>query len=366
MGEFDSAMRHYNIALDFATKQNGENNKEVAILFKNLGLLYANHYFKSSNLEEAHFYLKKALDLRCSLFGMEHPETAQSFSHMATLKRRTRKFSEAEELYKKSLDILGKTLGKNNVSVARVISNLGKLYSLIGKEAESESYYLKAIRIWRKLKHPDLCNSLINLATLYAQQKNYTKAELLLREAYELRLHEAPLDRATVLSKLGQVLIHQDKNEKAALALEESLDLRFLHSGKDHFLFKQDLVCLINCLEKYNPSDVQRLERKFQLNRPVPKKLKSRIPRKPLQKFRNQTWTPNQPTHPQNNQNNNNQNNYNQNNNNQNNYNQNYNQSNDQNNNDQNNPNRNNKGITYKRYKPNPRHNPKFFPPKKM
>src|SRR5690348_1172866 len=63
----------------------------------------------------------------------------------------------------------------------------GQLYSMTQRNQLAESKFLQAIRILRKLNHPDKSQPLSNLANLYRRQNKYVQADLLFKEALEVR-----------------------------------------------------------------------------------------------------------------------------------------------------------------------------------
>lgn len=78
-------------------------------------------------------------------------------------------------------------LEPDSAHAARVYNNLGLLYALTGREAEAEAAFMRAMAIWRKSRHPDLSQTLNNLANLYKRQHKWAQAEMLYLESLEIR-----------------------------------------------------------------------------------------------------------------------------------------------------------------------------------
>ncbi len=90
------------------------------------------------------------------------------------------KYAEAEPLYKRSLAITEKALGPEHPNVANSLNNLAELYRAQGKYAEAEPLYKRSLAIREKAlgpEHPNVANSLNNLAELYRAQGKYAEAE---------------------------------------------------------------------------------------------------------------------------------------------------------------------------------------------
>ncbi len=82
-------------------------------------------------------------------------------------------------LYKRSLAIREKALGPEHPNVAQSLNNLALLYDAQGKYAEAEPLYKRALAIYEKVlgpEHPHVAASLNNLAELYRVQDKYAEA----------------------------------------------------------------------------------------------------------------------------------------------------------------------------------------------
>lgn len=131
------------------------------------------------------------------------------------------------------------------IYVARVLNNIGQLYSITHREKEAEAKLMQAIAIAKKLQHPDRAQFLHNLAILYKNQQKFTQAEMLFKEAIEIkeRLKE-PLSTAQSMVQLGvlytqlkQFTLSEDMHKKV-------LAIRELYLGRDHYLYKKTVEML--------------------------------------------------------------------------------------------------------------------------
>jgi tetratricopeptide (TPR) repeat protein len=95
-------------------------------------------------------------------------------------------YGEAEPLLKRVLAIFDKTLGHDHPDLAQSLSNLAGLYLEQGRYDEAELLLRRALAINEKPlgdDHPDLAQSLNSLAALYIAKGHYTEAELPFKRA---------------------------------------------------------------------------------------------------------------------------------------------------------------------------------------
>jgi tetratricopeptide (TPR) repeat protein len=106
------------------------------------------------------------------------------------------KYDRAIPLAKSALVIREKALGKDHPDVAQSLNNLAELYRNQGKYAQAEPLYLRALAIYEKVlgkDHPSVTTSLNNLAELYRNQGKYAQAEPLYLRA--LAINEKALGK---------------------------------------------------------------------------------------------------------------------------------------------------------------------------
>jgi tetratricopeptide (TPR) repeat protein len=79
------------------------------------------------------------------------------------------KYTEAEALYQRALKMREQVLGPQHPDVANSLNNLAWLYSALGKYAEAEPLYQRALKICEQVLGPDHPHSVTcrnNLAAL--------------------------------------------------------------------------------------------------------------------------------------------------------------------------------------------------------
>jgi tetratricopeptide (TPR) repeat protein len=122
-----------------------------------------------------------AVAILALLFGLASRARAQSSTADDLNKRvielyRAGKFAEAVPLAQQVLAIREKALGPDHPDVAQSLNNLAELYKTQGRYAEAEPLYKRSLAIWEKAlgpNHPDVATALNNLAELYRNQGRY-------------------------------------------------------------------------------------------------------------------------------------------------------------------------------------------------
>ncbi|MEN8447018.1 MAG: toll/interleukin-1 receptor domain-containing protein, partial [Cyanobacteria bacterium J06555_13] len=95
-------------------------------------------------------------------------------------------YSDAEPLYINALAMYKRLLGDEHPDVANSLNNLALLYDNQGRYSDAEPLYIDALAMYKRLlgdEHPDVALSLNNLAVLYDNQGRYSDAEPLYIDA---------------------------------------------------------------------------------------------------------------------------------------------------------------------------------------
>lgn len=205
------------------------------ILTNNLELLEAAHLLNLTGryvhirgrLQTAEVLYAKALAIRETLLGSEHPDVASSLHNQAWLLSDQGKYEEAEPIYIRALTIRKDILGIAHVHVANTLGELGNLYHEQSRYSESAHALHEALKIRENLLgtgHPNVAASLRDIASLYIEQGKITEAESFLNRA--LTITEQALGRehfqvAIILNSLGIIY-----NRHSKLAQAEAFFLR--------------------------------------------------------------------------------------------------------------------------------------------
>lgn len=191
--------------------------------------------------------LKKALNLRKTSFGEEHPSVAQSYNNLGTLYLYLGKYQEVKPYLERALTIWRKTLGKEDPSIAICLGNLAGFHHTQANHHEAESLYYEALKIQRKVLgpfHTQVAATLHNMATLFKDMGQYEKAKE--HEIRSLAIWEDVVGPehpsvAISLNNLGTILTFRGESPKAKEFYERALLIREKIFGPEHTAVAESL-----------------------------------------------------------------------------------------------------------------------------
>ncbi|WNZ44126.1 tetratricopeptide repeat protein [Leptolyngbya boryana CZ1] len=140
-------------------------------------------------------------------------------------------FGKAIELAEKVLAIAEKILPPNHPNLAQSINNLAFLYRAQGRLSEAEPLLQRALKIRETVlppNHPDLAQSINNLASLYQAQGRLSEAEPLLQRALKIRETALPPnhpDLAVSINNLAFLYQDQGRLSEAEPLLQRALKI---------------------------------------------------------------------------------------------------------------------------------------------
>jgi CHAT domain-containing protein/Tfp pilus assembly protein PilF len=183
---------------------------------------------------------ERALAIRETALGSDHPDTAASLNNLAELYRSKGDYTKAEPLHIRALAIHEKALGADHPSTSTSLNNLANLYKSKGEYTKAEPLYIRALAIREKAlgaEHPYTATSLNNLAVLYYSKGDYTKAEPLYIRALAIsekaRGAETP-DTATSLNNLAGLYWSKGDYAKAEPLYIRALAIHERSFGAEH------------------------------------------------------------------------------------------------------------------------------------
>jgi len=139
------------------------------------------------------------------------------------------KFQEATLLAEQSLAFREKVLGPYHPEVAESLNNLAVLYDVQGAYAKAEPFYIRSLDIREKTlgsMHPDIAQSLNNLAGLYYSQGIYARAEPLMVRALDISERALGVMHPEVAESLNNLAVLYET--QGAYAKAETLHIRAL------------------------------------------------------------------------------------------------------------------------------------------
>ena len=150
------------------------------------------------------------------------------------------KYPEAEEMHKQALKIRQEKLPENHPDIAQSLNNLAGVYIYQGKYPEAEELFKQALEIARKTigqEHPIYAKNLNNLAGVYESQGKYPEAEELYEQALEIgkkTIGENHPDYAIHLNNLALVYNSQGKYPEAEELYKQALEIDKKTIGEGH------------------------------------------------------------------------------------------------------------------------------------
>ena len=131
----------------------------------------------SFTFRAAESFFKRSVEMREHVLGPDHPDLAQSLNNMAALYNDRKLYSKAEPLYERALKI--------RLKVRKL--TYSTFEGFLKRSVEMREHVLGP-------DHPDLAQSLNNMAALYNDRKLYSKAEPLFERALKIRLKVSTLN----------------------------------------------------------------------------------------------------------------------------------------------------------------------------
>ncbi|MFP4370498.1 MAG: tetratricopeptide repeat protein [Candidatus Kapaibacterium sp.] len=215
---YSEAEKYLEIALDKALQYQIKDLQ--AKVLNNTGTLY----YSQRDYQTAVDYYKKSLELRKELGQKE--EIAKSLYNLIIALEN----QDSKEAYKQALKYVDELIDLytkigNSSKVAQFHNTKGDLYYSLSEYEKALNNYLQELRFRQSFEDPDeMGQYYFDVAKIYNVMKNYEKAV----ENYERVLNyynENSVDRAQVLTQLGNVYYGWGKYNEALKYYQESLDI---------------------------------------------------------------------------------------------------------------------------------------------
>ncbi|MEP0914159.1 tetratricopeptide repeat protein, partial [Leptolyngbya sp. GB1-A1] len=150
------------------------------------------------------------------------------------------RYREAGLLYEELVEIRKQRWGEEHPDVANSLNNLAYLYESQGRYGEAEPLYQQALQQLQQLlgpEHPQIASSLNNLAALYKAQGRYGEAEPLLQQALQLRQQLLGPEHPQIASSLNNLALlykSQGRYGEVEPLLQQALQLNQQLLGPEH------------------------------------------------------------------------------------------------------------------------------------
>jgi tetratricopeptide (TPR) repeat protein len=225
-GRNEKAEPLYMKSLEVERRTLGEEYPDTLRTMSNVAALYASE----GKYAQAESLFTKVLEIRRRVFGAEDSRTLNSMNSLAELYQLQGKYSQAELLATRTLEIRRRMLGDEHPDTLVSMNTLGILYRCQGKYVAAEPLLTKALEVRRRLlgdEHPDTLSNRNDLAVLYGGEGKYGEAGDLFTSVLEARrrvLGPAHPDTTDVMVLLAEVRLGQKQYSTAELLLREALN----------------------------------------------------------------------------------------------------------------------------------------------
>jgi tetratricopeptide (TPR) repeat protein len=179
-------------------------------------------------IKDAFDLLKKDVD-EAQKSGKEDKPLAQAINNLGELYRRIGRFADAETLFRKAMEIAVKISDKTLEGITK--NNLGLVYSAQGSAEQAIAFTEEALKIREQLfgkESFDYAITLDNLASAYANKKDFAKAEELTKMALSYFIkYKGITDADTIVAfnNLVEFYKAQEKKDKVLELYQEQISL---------------------------------------------------------------------------------------------------------------------------------------------
>ena len=229
LGDYYYALEFYEEAFNLAKKLFGENSKEIAGCYNNLGLVNSAY----QNYEDALLYFEKSLALYKKLNpkNQDIAEVAEVYNNIAKLYESQENFSKSQEYFEKALKICKNTDGDFTSNAAAIYANLSRVLMEKGDLKNAKSYAEKALKIQQEIfgDYNSQTAATYRLLALIYQKNGKTKDALdYFSDALELYsevLGDYHPDVAQTYFDLGMFYYSQKKYKESVENLKTAFEL---------------------------------------------------------------------------------------------------------------------------------------------
>ncbi len=157
---------------------------------------------------EAETALNRALGIQNNSLGTNHPATASTLNNLGVLLEEQGRYEKAQSLLGRALAVREKMLGSDHPETVATLITLAKLYKNIGRNPDAKML-LEQVLVIREHSGRDLdiARTLNDLAAIYFNNKEYSKAEELYEKAVSILAKNGDCNHPVLLIILGN--LHQ-------------------------------------------------------------------------------------------------------------------------------------------------------------
>ncbi|CAF3486667.1 unnamed protein product [Rotaria socialis] len=203
-GEFDEALRHYELALENLSVDKPEHRQHFATAYNNIGFVH----IQQKKYKSALSYLQKAFKIVEKYLPRTHELYTLTLANIGQVYVAQDRLEEALECYRQVIDIRRRTLPKYHKDLAAIYDHLGEAYFKKGIFKTAIDYHKKALEIEvhaLPLEHPSIKSTCKMLADVYKRIGNRKAA---------IKCYKEPILMARMCQKINSSLPSVDPKRK--------------------------------------------------------------------------------------------------------------------------------------------------------
>ena len=185
-GEFAQALALLERALSIRETSLGFEHPEVAEILNDLAVVHE----ARGEYEQARVLHERVLAIWETSLGPEHPLVATSLNNLANVYNAGRQYEQARVLYERALAIWETSLGPEHPLVAIPLDHLADVHQARGEYEQAGVLYERALAIWEtplRPEHPRVAQPLVGLAEVALARRAPGKAVPLAERAVAIR-----------------------------------------------------------------------------------------------------------------------------------------------------------------------------------
>lgn len=203
-GEYEEAADVFEEILRGQQQRYGQDHYQVGTALHNLGIVY----LKKKDYEKAIEICRRAVDVRKDSLVPNHPDVAVSLAQLGVAHLESKNYHEALAAFRDALNIRRNFLGPRHTKCSKILNNIGCALYSIKNLPEAKRAFDEALEIQR--------DGLRSLPTIEGSESNGVQSNTLL------------LSMASTLCNIGSIRLRWGDFEKAEIALEEALLVRYI------------------------------------------------------------------------------------------------------------------------------------------
>eukprot|EP00761_Pharyngomonas_kirbyi_P009711 gb/GECH01009729.1/.p1 GENE.gb/GECH01009729.1/~~gb/GECH01009729.1/.p1 ORF type:complete len:698 (+),score=165.38 gb/GECH01009729.1/:1-2094(+) len=198
------------------------------------------HQLEGNNAYALSEYLT-VLSIRLQTVGENHKDTATDYNNIGLAYSSLKQSEESLEYLRKALVIRESILGREHVDTATVCNNIGNVYLQRGDNENAITWYSRGLGIIQRhgeIVHPDVATCYCNIATAHVKLGMFTEAFEEYQKAINMRTTLFGENHPYVASccfLIGRLQMERKQWNQAQNFTEKALNIFESHYGKQNF-----------------------------------------------------------------------------------------------------------------------------------